>query len=308
MPDQTDLYLKDAIEAGLLAADVSHDNVTAHCEAEKCTWKPYYTLGICSQVEDARHMLVFNRELTSERNFTPPHVPVGGEHLTHKLGKYLIPSQSTFHAQGKFFGADRYQAAVDGEANKILKERATQNNPATNLPDLAQVYLSYLDPCLGDYENRKKDTNVWTAHKATFDLCVQSHNSTYNASGMHTRVISQNLDLTWTNETNTEDPLMVDGPDMDRRKFCAQPPDSTEKFCIPETTLILIGGQIATTLDIKADWGPKDYHYYSYALWAPNIGRDVLGLDPGLCTTDPSRGIKGFEHRIKNIAASLTNA
>jgi hypothetical protein len=72
--------------------------------------------------------------------------------------------------------------------------------------------------------------------------------------------------------------------------------------------MTLIGGQLAITLDIGAYWGGRGDHYYVYSNWAPNLGRDVLGRDPGICSTDESLRMRGYERRISSIAISLSNA
>ena len=297
---EVDIYLRTAIEAGVLATEVTHDNVTGHCKTEQCFWKPYNTLAICSRVEDATDMLSFD--------YNPPRVPVGGDNITVPENRYQVPNKScNFHVQGKFFLANRYQLGI--EEKEALTQRATPNNTETNLPDLAQIYLSYFDPCLGRYNTSGGiEPETWRAYKATFNLCVQTHNSSQNASGMHTTVISNNVDLKWANETypvNTSDPDSIM-----KNRYCAQPPNSTERFCIEEKALKDIGGQLATTLDIKAYLGVIGDHYYSYAQWAPNLSNDVLGIepaDPARCSANIS-GMAGYDHRIKNIANSLSNA
>ena len=111
---ETHLYLKTAIEAGLLADYVTHYNTTVHRETGKCFWGQYYTLAICSQVKNATHMLSFDR--FGQR---PPRVPVGGDNLTHPQMQYLVPEYSTFHAQGNFFAADRFPGTKDGNSTIV---------------------------------------------------------------------------------------------------------------------------------------------------------------------------------------------
>ncbi|KAF3041318.1 hypothetical protein E8E12_005682 [Didymella heteroderae] len=57
-----------------------------------------------------------------------------------------------------------------------------------------------------------------------------------------------------------------------------------------------------------AYWGGWGDHYYVYSNWAPNLGRDVLGRDPGICSTGDNYGMKGYERRMNSIAVSLSNA
>jgi hypothetical protein len=70
----------------------------------------------------------------------------------------------------------------------------------------------------------------------------------------------------------------------------------------------LIGGQLAITLDIGAYWGGQGDAYYLYSNWASNLGRDVLGRDPGICSTDESLRMRGYERRMNSIAINLSNA
>ncbi|XPS90735.1 hypothetical protein M3J09_000168 [Ascochyta lentis] len=296
--DYMDVYLKSAVEAGLLAADVTPDDVASHCGTEACSWEPYHTLAICSGVEDADHMLSFE-------DGAVPRVPLGGDDIPQ--GRKKIQPESTFRAESKFFAADRYEGSTDANYTKLVRSRPTPNNTETNLPDLAHVYLTYFDPCLGTNNIAgRKDRKGWKAHKATFNLCIQTHNTSYNASGMHTTILSNNEKINWSNETVVE----YDGSTVPYmwKNYCAQLPNSTERFCLADRVMVLLGGQLALTLNTTAYWGGQGDHYYVYSLWAPNLGSDVLGRDPGVCSTDESRGIKGYEHRISNIATSLTNA
>jgi hypothetical protein len=283
-----DVYLKSGIETGLLTARATHDDVAGRCAREKCSWEPFHTLAICSRVEDADGMLVF------EDGKTPRVLP--GEDIG--AGDKMIFSDINFHIRSNFFAADRYQGSSDENYTKLIRTRSTPNNTKTNLPDLAQVYLAYFDPCIAEYAyDEKEDRKGWKAHKATFNLCVQTHNTSYNTSGLHTTVLSNNEDVKWSNET-------VD----DRLQYCTQLPGSTDRFCMDDDALMVIGGQMAVSLETTAFWGAPGDHYYVYTTWAPNLGSDVLGRDPGICSTDEYHGIKGFERRANNIATSLSNA
>ncbi|KAF3033215.1 hypothetical protein E8E11_000264 [Didymella keratinophila] len=307
-----DLHLKDAIEAGLLAANVTHDDVRAHCQTDKCSWVPYKTLAVCSKVEDAADMIVFDTDRDHATAFdqVPPYVPVGGDNFTdagYTIPKYTIPLSSTFLAQGKFFFADEYHSTREPEAAKLLRQCSTPISSGSNIPDLAQIYITYFDPCLGSFEDRKTNTKLWKAHKATFNLCLQTHSLHYDASGLHTNVVSQEIDVKWDNSTYKETEV-TSIEAITRAQWCAHTPPTADVFCIPHTALMLIGGQLVTTLDIKALWGAPKYEYYSYSQWAPNLSRDILGPDPGICSTDADRGFEGFKHRMDSLAISLTNA
>ena len=283
-----EVYLKSAIEAGLIATDVTHDDVAGHCGTEKCSWEPFHTLAVCSKVEDADDMLSFKRGKV-------PRVLLGGDDI--ESGSFKLTAGGNFHIKSKFFAADRYQGN-NINYTKIVRLRPTPKNEDTNLADLAQVYLSYFDPCIAPYsQDEETDWKGWRAHKATFSLCVQTHSTSYNASGIHTTILSENENLKWSNETVEN-----------LKEYCTQLPDSTDRFCMSDGILEVIGGQLALTLDTTAYWGGVGDHYYVYSIWAPNLGSDVLGPDPGICSSDKSRGIKGYERRMKSIAASLSNA
>ncbi|KAH6621936.1 hypothetical protein C7974DRAFT_213696 [Boeremia exigua] len=113
---------------------------------------------------------------------------------------------------------------------------------------------------------------------------------------MQTTVLSEGLNAKWTIESH-----------LTGDEFCTELPDTTDRFCIFGRTLTTISGQLAITLDIKAYWGGLGDHYYVYSNWAPNLGFDVLGPDPGVCNHDADHGIKGYERRMDSIAASLSN-
>lgn len=90
---------------------------------------------------------------------------------------------------------DRY-SDTDLDITKVARARATPNNSDTNLPDLAHSYLEYYDPCLGNASLLAGTGNAaWKAHRAVFNICVKTHNVSYNASGLHTIVVSENKTL-----------------------------------------------------------------------------------------------------------------
>lgn len=80
-----------------------------------------------------------------------------------------------------------------------------------------------------------------------------------------------------------------------------------DRFCLNDFSLVLMAGQLAITLDTTALWDGVGGHYYVYTMRAPNLGFDVLGGDPGICTKGEYHGIKGYERRINNIATSLSD-
>jgi hypothetical protein len=284
-----DVYLKSAIEAGLLAAEVTHDDVAGHCGTEKCSWEPFHTLAVCSKVEDADDMLSFEHGKV-------PRVLLGGDDID--TGDHKLQAGGNFNIKSKFFAADRYVGNSNENYTKVVRLRPTPNNTDTNVADLAQVYLAYFDPCIAPYsQDLENNWKAWRAHKATFSLCVQTHNTSYNASGTHTTILSNNQNLKWSNETVKS-----------TKQYCTQLPDSNDRFCLEDRTLEFIGGQLALTLDTTAYWGGRGDHYSIYSIWSPNLGSDVLGRDPGICSSDESRGIKGYERRMKSIATSLSNA
>ncbi|KAH7066067.1 hypothetical protein BKA63DRAFT_154822 [Paraphoma chrysanthemicola] len=302
-----DLYLKSALEAGLLASKVTPSNVTGLCARQTCSWDEYRTLAICSHVDDAEPMLVFPTNTTAP-DF-PPHIPLGREEFREGVkSPYQIAKDSNFHVQARFFAADKTDAKDAGqEAARVLRARPTPNNTATGLSDLAHIYISYYDPCFKvDGVSMDYNPAVWKAHRASFHLCIQTHNTSYNSSGMHTDVLHTEEGMAW----NTEIPihLTVIDPNLDAKslKYCAQLSDSDDKFCMSRRSVRLIGGQLASTLDISARWGAPRNLVYSQ--WAPDLGRDILGLDPAVCSNDTILGKDGFERRMTNIAASLSNA
>jgi hypothetical protein len=184
--DYMDVFLKAAIEAGLIIdGSASHDDVPSHCGSERCSWVPYQTLAVCSRVDDVTDELVRN-------DHHHPYIELGEDHTLTKKKKFQ--AIGTFRTRSKFFGADRYTDSdyMDVNITKVARARATPNNSDTSLPDLAHVYLEYYDPCL-DNESLLAGTGneTWQAHRAVFNLCVQTHNVSYNASGMHTNVLSE---------------------------------------------------------------------------------------------------------------------
>lgn len=294
----TDTYLRSAIEAGVLAAEVSHADVMGHCNMTECSWEPYNTLAICSRVEKADHMLSFEGR-------QHPRILVDGADFDQPDGNSQAAgggNRSSFFTQSKFFAANIVSDSADANSTTIPLLHADPNNYTTGLPDLAHIYLTYVDPCLAPNISWRDviGPEAWKAHKAIFNLCVQTHNSSYNASGMHTIVLPTEVNTIWTNENATESRSA-------RIRYCTKPPGSIDKFCLPLSVLVNIGRQLAASMKIEADWrGPGDA-FYAWSDWASNLGFDVLGADPGTCNSGTTRGIEAYEHRINNIATSLTN-
>ncbi|KAH7067186.1 hypothetical protein FB567DRAFT_541918 [Paraphoma chrysanthemicola] len=302
-----DLYLKSALEAGLLASKVTPSNVTGLCARQTCSWDEYRTLAICSHVNDAEPMLVFPNNTTAPE--FPPYVPLGREEFREGVkSPYQIAKDSNFHVQARFFAADKTDAKDAGQAAaRILQARPTPNNTATGLADLAHIYISYYDPCLNvDGALTNYDPAAWKAHRASFNLCIQTHNTSYNSSGMHIDVLRTEDKMAWTTETPIYFQVVDPNLDVKSSKYCAQVSDSDDKFCMSRRSVRLIGGQLASTLDISARWGAPRNLVYSQ--WAPDLARDILGLDPAVCSNNTIRGKDGFERRMTNIAASLSNA
>lgn len=245
-------------------------------------------------MEDATNELILN-----EPGGFDPYVRLGEDHTPTVKNK--LQASGTFKTRSKFFGADRYTGGTDANLTKVARSRATPNNTDTKLPDLAHVYLEYFDPCLDNGTLLAgREHKAWKAHKAVFNLCIQTHDVSYNVSGVHTKVLSENTNLRWNNETVTEGL-------NERQQYCTEVPGSADRFCLGDTFTTIIGGQLAITLDIGAYWGGRGDHYYVYSNWAPNLGRDVLGSDPGICNADESRGMEGYESRMKSVALSLSN-
>lgn len=296
-----DVYLKAAIEAGLLIdSSASHDDVPSYCGSERCSWLPYHTLAVCSRVDNVTDELISNDKYA-------PYIELGEDHTPTKDNK--LQAIGTFKTRSKFFGADRY-SDTDLNMTKVVRARATPNNSDTNLPDLAHVYLEYYDPCLGNASQAGTVNEAWQAHRAVFKLCIQTHNVSYNASGMHTNVLSENANLKWDTETVREN-LIGDNMTPSEyiyQRYCTGVPGYADRFCLNDTVARVVGGQLAIILDIGAYWGGFGDHYYVYSNWAPNLGRDVLGRDPGICSTDKSLRMRGYERRMRSIAISLSNA
>lgn len=279
--------MKSAIEAGLLVNKATYDEVFGLCTTGQCTWE-YHTLAICSQVEECDYLLNFDSR--------PPRVLIDEQDLPDSYG-HQISNTSILHSQGQYF---------DGAESR---RNATPVDTKTNLPDVAQIYLSYYDPCLsagtdsGTSNSLWESRQAWKAHKATFKLCVQTRRSSFNASGIHTIVTSTNPDLLWLSETAQV------GDEDSKSQHCTQIADESDRYCVQNHILRMIGGQLVRTLDIKgfAKSGILTDSQHD-ALWAPNLGSDILGLDPGLCAKNISRGIKAFERRTGNIAINLSNA
>lgn len=207
------------------------------------------------------------------------------------------------------FGDGNATRGSRGQDVDRTNEIFSLKNPDSNLEDLAHIYLVYQDPCLTEGQPVDQVSlagkEAFRGFKSTFKLCLQTLNTTHNAS-TKTTVLQSHTNLQWS-RVQEKDGLL----DVDYWKTSLTIEDQTDSFLFPVQSAEIIGGQVATSLNFSASLrdgaGGGDNYIYGSVL-ASNFISDVLGNDPVTCQKDDGLGMKGFQRRIETLATGLTNA
>lgn len=185
---------------------------------------------------------------------------------------------------------------VDTEAPELQL-----TNPDSNLDDLAHIYLVYQDPCNGinGVEDFRKET--YKAFKGTVRLCLQTLRTTHNSS-TETVATASHTNLTWVG--TSKEPVSVNSP-IDGNWTTHL---NDEEFVIDYATTLLIGGQLATSLNFSASYVTGGDNYLYGSIFATSLTSEVIGPDPLVCPNSTEYGLKAFDKRLANVAIGLTNA
>ncbi|CAO2648636.1 Nn.00g079030.m01.CDS01 [Neocucurbitaria sp. VM-36] len=286
---RANMALRNAIDRGMLQEHVYASEVTGTCPAERCIWPPYTTLAVCTVVSDVSTLLRQNG--ADSRNGTDRERPQLGNIVLQGVTPNALNANSTFRSATFAYWSESF-----GE-EEAMSERQTPPNSNDTIPDIAQVYTWYLDPCLqatvDPYENEGEVAN-WRAFKVSFKLCLQTF-ETSSATTTESNLLSTEYDLAWSKGS---------GLGLDDGLF-ASPKGSSESFGMEEYVLEAIGGQIASTFNVSYDYNLPE----SYGSQAAEIARVMVpryNYTNGQCT-DTGFGLDGFRRRVDNVAMSLTN-
>lgn len=211
------------MDNGLINDHVYPSNASGTCPTDHCTWDPYTTLGVSVTIEDVTNLLESQPDM-------PALVPQD-KHSFERTDPYYL-NKSTFMVDTRWiFDADYPTPAVsDGR-----------------LPDLANIYLSYYDPCLNTNSDLDwRALKYWRGFKASFKFSLLRLNSTFTQS-MNTEIKETQDSLPWNSSLAPSAAGLVE-----RRLFCAQDGQSPDDFCVRSDKLTTIGEQL--------DWAINPYN------------------------------------------------
>lgn len=297
-----DMQLSAAIKSGLLSPSVSLADVVGRCDTGRCTWEPYRTLALCSYTEDISPSILPNTtnpyadsgllpiiDTFNSEGFSPPSIP--------DLGPMFPTGMSSRNAFiSKSSGVHLFPGTLYENKNYWY----TSNNSNSNLPDIAQTYLLYYDPCedIGEGITRYNPYG-WKAFKGRLRMCIQTLQSEYNTT-MKTEVVASEVDITWEQtEDNGKWPI-----------WCARLKGDAERFCFSRDRIDILPIQLNSVFNVTMSiYGIDGSHEVSYSTdWGPVLVEAVLGPLVQECNRDPGLGFDGFTRIISNVGNSISNS
>lgn len=315
LQDDWDVFA--AIDNGLISSHVYASNASVQCATDHCTWEPYTTLGMSVISEDVTNLLVTEPDMPALFPFA--------NHSWDRTRSFLIPlNETTFQIDTRWVFSEEYPTPAAESEEK--------------LPDLAQIYLSYYDPCL----NRKNDPNwrdlkYWRGFRASFRLALLTLKSTYEQH-MTTEVVQTYDDLSWTIS-----PIISPTRLVERQLYCTE--HDGENFCLRNDKIDTLGEQLDYAMDpssklsfqldvsildrevsnkslvmwasympvilneTKSGGVTETSYFLNYAERAQYLLPDVLGAKTMFtCENETGVGLEGFTRKMDNMAISLSNA
>ncbi|OAL52965.1 hypothetical protein IQ07DRAFT_629469 [Pyrenochaeta sp. DS3sAY3a] len=285
-----------AIDNGLISSNVYASNASVQCVTDHCTWEPYTTLGMSVKTEDVTNLLVTEPDMPALFPFA--------NHSWDRTRGYLIPlNETTFQVDTKWIFSEEYPTPAAESEEKLA--------------DLAQIYLSYYDPCLNTKSDPNwRDLKYWRGFRASFRLALFTLKSTYEQH-MTTEVVQTYDDPSWIIS-----PLISATGLVERQLYCTE--HDGEQFCLRNDKIHTIGEQLDYAMDPSMMWasympvilnqtksgGVTETSYFlNYAERGQYLLPDVLGTKSMFtCENETGIGLEGFTRKMDNMAISLSNA
>lgn len=164
----------------------------------------------------------------------------------------------------------------------------------SKMEDLAHIYLTYQDPCLGGQTDpfTMFDLNKFRTYKATFQMCLKTLFTKFNVS-TSTRVVTNHTDLPWKYyEPNWT--VRLDG--------------NLNEYRIGSYSLDSIALQLASSFNLSSSFRTGGDNYIDGTAFGLSLMTDVMGFNPLECPNDIGYGFEGFTRRVEYIAAGVTDA
>lgn len=223
-----------AIDNGLISTRVHASNSSVQCVTEHCTWEPYTTLAMSVKTEDITDQLVTEPDMPALFPFP--------NHSWNRTRAYVIPlNESTFQIDTKWILSEDFPTPAAESEDR--------------LPDLAQIYLSYYDPCLNSQDDPNwRDLKYWRGFRASFRLALLTLKSTYNQH-MNTEIMKTYDDMSWTIT-----PIMSPTRLVERYLYCTE--HGGEQFCLRDDKLVTLGEQLDYAMDPSSKLAFQNLQYF----------------------------------------------
>ncbi|PVH93549.1 hypothetical protein DM02DRAFT_733063 [Periconia macrospinosa] len=280
-----DLYLSSIMLSSMTSTTgiQTPSNVPANCPTGQCSWSDYTTLALCTSLSNITTDLIYQSTDIGDLITLPG--------ITN-MDKRIFRTMSLTTV----FGNGRETLGFSGQRANL--STLALNKTGNVIQDLAQVYLSYYDPCLADRNlTAYRRTENWRAYKASVGLCLQTLSTNYNSS-TNTSIISSHRDVVWENK---KDEFNIS------YWHTNHPSAPGDDFSIRESTADYIGGQLGMLFNISASAAPGGVNYLFGSVAGTAVTNDLYGTNPLVCSNNTENGLKGFTKRLDNLVNSINN-
>lgn len=297
-----DPILTGAVNSGMTISQQSLSDVGATCSTNKCVWKAYETLGICSSVEDISSTMESSSNTILTSNGTLISLDLILPEIRQEIHSELVLSSYDPLGQRDFWVATRLNRTLTNPANKIADFYVVYFPPCavTNVTSDTPVYLN------ADWLKIKGNYRNWKAFKASLHLCLQTLTSSF-ANGITETVSRQNTE-SGDSQWQILEPITEWTPISTVYYHPNESPAKLEYY-MNTSSLAAIGDQLFISLNGSA-LIPATGQYRWSSDWTFNLGQAIYGSDPMTCVPpnlSSGTGIYGFERVLNNVAISLTN-
>lgn len=144
-----------AISVGTVVDNAFLSDVVGNCNTDHCSWEPYYSIGVCTAVEDLTATILKSND--TQYPVTIPDTRIQG------------PNQN---------GAMTESLWVQTVIPDTLTQPNTNLSGEAEISKIGEIFAMYFPPHngtsnYGDTSGSLIDPRNWKAHKVTLSLCLQ---------------------------------------------------------------------------------------------------------------------------------------
>lgn len=168
---------------------------------------------------------------------------------------------------------------------------------------IAKTHLFYAPPCEDNSTTSETahhhqlvwvEPSRWRAHRATWKLCLQTIEASFDNSSLTAKIVDYETDLEWHDTSG-------------HPQKCATSKLDGRQYCFSARSHLRMHQVLAEVFNVSARLDIGAYRYV-YTQWSPVLIRDVLGDNVYACSNNNSQlGFNGFTRKINNVAISLSN-